>query len=431
MPKPSSLRAGHRVVAPGVAALVAVAFAAISACGAPAPSGPAALRLIPDRAEPGASISVDGSGFGPGASGDLAFDGSVVGMPAFLANAAGAFRMALAVPTTAAAGPHTITALDQQGHLRAHATLVVTPGAPGTVPPPSPVASDGSRSSSGASSAPSSSQSLVAAPSSPGLDGIPAFTHVYVIVLENREYDSIIGETETAPYLNALAARYGLATNYDAVGHGIASYLALFSGSTHGIADEGIYDISGQNLFDQIESHGLSWAVFAQNVPGNCFMGPTASGGEDGPGTYVRRHEPAINFRDVSGNPSRCARITDFTHFDPAAANLEVIIPNDCNDMEDCSTAKGDAWLSHFLPRITTSPAFANSLVVITFDEGRTSLGGGGHVATILVGPDVRPHFASDVAHDHYSLLRTIEDAWRLPCLGHACQANNLREFFR
>jgi len=36
--------------------------------------------------------------------------------------------------------------------------------------------------------------------------------------------------------------------------------------------------------------------------------------------------------------------------------------------------------------------------------------------------------FRSNVAHDHYSLLRTIEDAWGLSCLGQACVANNLSE---
>ena len=55
-------------------------------------------------------------------------------------------------------------------------------------------------------------------------------------------------------------------------------------------------------------------------VPPDCFTGATATGGEDGAGTYARKHEPAISFTDISTSPARCANITDFTHFDPAAA---------------------------------------------------------------------------------------------------------------
>jgi hypothetical protein len=36
----------------------------------------------------------------------------------------------------------------------------------------------------------------------------------------------------------------------------------------------------------------------------------------------------------------------------------------------------------------------------------------------------------SSISHSHYSLLRTIEDAWGLGCLNRTCAANDLREFF-
>jgi len=36
----------------------------------------------------------------------------------------------------------------------------------------------------------------------------------------------------------------------------------------------------------------------------------------------------------------------------------------------------------------------------------------------------------SNVIHDHYSLLRAIEDGFGLPCLANACSANDLAEFF-
>ena len=90
--------------------------------------------------------------------------------------------------------------------------------------------------------------------------------------------------------------------------------------------------------------------------------------------------------------------------------------------------------MTHFCapssPRITGSSAFANSLLVITWDEGYTTLGGGGRVATIVISPRARAGYRSATAHNHYSLLRTVEDFWGLGCLNRTCYANDLREFF-
>ena len=65
----------------------------------------------------------------------------------------------------------------------------------------------------------------------------------------------------------------------------------------------------------------------------------------------------------------------------------------------------------------------------ITWDEGEGFLGN--KVATLVISKAVPQGFQSAVAHDHYSLLRTIEDAWGLGCLNHTCTANTLNEFFR
>jgi phosphatidylinositol-3-phosphatase len=250
------------------------------------------------------------------------------------------------------------------------------------------------------------------------------------MVLENKGYTTIVGNAN-APYINSLIADYGLATNYNGVAHpSQPNYLALFSGSTQGIIDDGNHDFSGQDLADQLEAQGKTWKVFAQNVPPDCFTGATATDGEDGTGTYARKHEPAISFTDISSAPARCANITDFTHFDPTAADFEFIVPNLCNDMHDCSVATGDAFLRDFVPQILNSSAWQQGGVLfITWDEGEGVLSSN-HVPTLAISKAVPKGFQSDVAHDHYSLLRTIEDAWNLGCLNRSCDANNLNEFF-
>jgi hypothetical protein len=145
----------------------------------------------------------------------------------------------------------------------------------------------------------------------------------------------------------------------------------------------------------------------------------------------VRKHEPAISFTDISGNPTRCANITDFAHFDPAAADLEWIVPNLCNDTHSCNIAAGDAFQQGFVPQILASPAWqAGGVLFITWDEGVTKLGGGGNVPTIVIAPRTSAGFRSDRAHNHYSLLHTIQTAWGLGCLANTCAADDLREFF-
>jgi hypothetical protein len=261
---------------------------------------------------------------------------------------------------------------------------------------------------------------------------IPALDHVYVIVLENHGLANILGDPG-APYLNSLIAKNGLATNYVAVARpSQPNYIALFGGSTRGIADNDNHDLSGPNLADRLEARGLSWRVFAQNVPSGCFTGAEASGGPDGTGTYARKHEPAISFTDISSNPARCSNITDFSHFDPAAADFELIIPNRCNDMHDCSVDVGDRFLAGFVPRILDSPEIRRrGALFITFDEGtENSTGGEQQVATIVAGSGVPAGFRSNVQHTHYSLLRTVEDTFGLGCIDEDCDANNMSEFF-
>ena len=127
------------------------------------------------------------------------------------------------------------------------------------------------------------------------------------------------------------------------------------------------------NVFDQVTASGRTWKAYQQGNPGNCFTGSSSSAVVDGvgkSGSYVRKHNPAISYTSISGNAAACANITNLASFDPAAANFEFITPNMINDMHDGTVADGDNFLKAFLPKITGSPAFANSVVYVTFDEG-------------------------------------------------------------
>lgn len=265
----------------------------------------------------------------------------------------------------------------------------------------------------------------------PATDMPPIFSRVAVIVMENKEYGEIVGRAD-APYINSLIAQYGSATNYTGVAHpSQPNYFALFSGSTQGATDDSNYNLVGVNLADQLEAKGKTWRVFAENVSTNCFSGAVGMNGADGTGLYARKHNPAISFINISRAPARCANITDFTHFDPAAVDYALIVPNLCHDMHDCSVATGDSFLKGFVPKILNSRAWqgAGALFII-WDEGTTNAGGGGRVPLLVISSRVPKGFQSSTAHNHYSLVRTIEEAWGLGCLNESCKANTLEEFF-
>lgn len=263
---------------------------------------------------------------------------------------------------------------------------------------------------------------------------VPAFSHIYTIMMENEDYASVIGSA-SAPYINSLAAQYALATNYTGITHpSQPNYIALFSGATNGVIDDELHDITAPNVADQIEGVGRKWMTFAQNYPLGCYTGMLASGGVDGPGNYVRRHVPAMSFTSINQNPVRCANITDFAHFDPAAADYEFIVPNLCNDMHDCSVAMGDAFLASFVPRILASPAWQNGGVLfIVWDEDLSTVytPNVSPVAALVIANNVTAGYRSSTPFTHYSLLRTIQNAWHMGCLANSCASNDMAEFFK
>jgi hypothetical protein len=267
---------------------------------------------------------------------------------------------------------------------------------------------------------------------------VPAFSHVFVIVMENHEYGSIIGSA-AAPYTNSLANTYGLATNYYGATHpSLPNYLALTAGSTFGItSDCTTCYVNATNIADQLEASGRSWKAYMEDMPSACYLGASS-------GNYAMKHNPFMYYNDIRNNAARCAaHVVPFSQFSGDMSSGQVpnfvwITPNMCNDTHDCAVSTGDAWLRGVVPTITNSSAFRNGGVLfITYDEGSSNAGccgtsSGGHVVTLVISPRSISGYRSGIAENHYGLLRTIEDAFRLAHLGGAASASNvaLKEYF-
>jgi len=243
-----------------------------------------------------------------------------------------------------------------------------------------------------------------------------------VLVLENHGFSEIAGHS---PYLNRLAAACALATNYHAVSHpSLPNYLALTSGSTHGIASDCTdCTVSSPSIFGQLRG---SWHSYLEAMPSPGFAGAFS-------GDYAKKHNPAAYYPGVASAYARLdVPLGDLREAlsTGALSRFTLVVPDLCNDEHNCPPGTGDAWLALWLPRLFASPAYENgtTALFVTYDEAS---GDGNRVYTVVASPSVAPHTVVATRFDHYSLLRTVESLLGLPCLANACSARSMAAAFR
>ncbi len=282
------------------------------------------------------------------------------------------------------------------------------------------------------------------------------YQHVFIIMMENTGYKSLIGNSN-APWINFAAANYGLATSYFGVTHpSQPNYIAATSGSTNGVTSDNDTTIDVPNIVDQLETHGKTWKAYMQSIfaDGNTNKLADSAGNQ----LYERKHDPFVSYTDVQTNPAHMANIVDFSQFSTDLANNRVpdyswISPDQCHDMhgrggggssdscdfsnEQLLIATGDAFLKNTVGAIMNSNAWTgNSVIFITWDESDfpfndtsgccDAVPGGGHVVTLVISHSDNSARTSNVAYNHYSMLDTIEDGWKLGCLKFTCDTANV-----
>ena len=240
--------------------------------------------------------------------------------------------------------------------------------------------------------------------------------HVVVVVLENKHRSHVTGDRR-APYLNKLARQGANMTRSYGVTHpSQPNYFALFSGSTRGVRSNACPQRlrKTQNLGSQLRRAGLSFTGYAESLPKTGFTGCVR-------GRYHRKHNPWVNFGNLprSSNQPLSAFPRDYRKLPTVA----FVSPNMCHGMHDCSVRTGDRWMKKHFDGYAQWAKRNNSWLVVTFDE---NAGGMTHpIFTILVGAGIRPgRYAERM--NHYTLLRTIEEAYGLRPLGYAARARPL-----
>lgn len=271
------------------------------------------------------------------------------------------------------------------------------------------------------------------------------YTHVIWIFMENHSFSAIIGSRQ-APFINSMATKCGLATNYHNITHpSLPNYIAATSGVGYSTLARFVSDCdptgscltSARSIFGE----GETWRSYEESMPSNCDK---TSAGVNG---YAVRHNPAAYYTTLKG----CGKFdVPFTKLAGALSHntlpaFSFITPNLIDDMHNggaAAVANGDKWLSAHLPAILNSREYRNgsTVVFITWDEGEDGSATkcavnttdiGCRVATIVISPSTKAGTRSKTLFNHYSLLGTAEQLLGLRKLNMANKFPTMVKAFR
>jgi hypothetical protein len=251
----------------------------------------------------------------------------------------------------------------------------------------------------------------------------PKFDHIVIVMEENHSFNEIIGSS-SAPYINSLAPSAGaLFAQSFAVAHpSQPNYVALFSGSTQGLTSDSCpHTFSANNLGNELRTAGLSYTSFSETMPADGSTVCTS-------GNYARKHNPSVNFSDLPTTTN-----LRFTHFPTTAAGfaalptVSLVDPNLQDDMHDGTIAQGDTWLKSHLDAYLQWAKANNSLLIVTWDEDDSSQSN--QVPTLFAGAHIAAGSYSERI-THYTVLRTVEDAYGLGHLGNSASVNPITDVF-
>jgi len=225
------------------------------------------------------------------------------------------------------------------------------------------------------------------------------------------------------------------------------------------------------SLAGQLVSHGKDWKAYLQNIPEAGTSLANWPGDNNTAKLYAVKHNPFPYIEEVQNDPAQFAKQVPIEQLFSDMANdtapaFSYVVPDQCRDMHGLSNVfapcggvndtdandvkRGDDETFWIVNAITGSKTWSkgrNALFVV-FDEGNGPLTCPNYnpdtatdvqPGTLLPGPDcydpknfndkvvliaitnygVR-HVVDNRFYSHYSLLKTIEEAFDLPFLGHA-----------
>jgi hypothetical protein len=234
-----------------------------------------------------------------------------------------------------------------------------------------------------------------------------------------------------------------------------------------------VYPAATKTLPGQLAAKHLSWRAYVQASDesgasiGACSHPSTGAADQtsdqtQSTGAYATFRNPFVYFRSILDSPSCAADDVGLSQLvsdlaKPASTpSFAYIVPDRCHDGNPTPCTAGapagpaaaDGVLEHVVPEIMASKAYKQGgLIAITVDQAPSggeygdsssccgqpsfpnmtattapggAVRGGGAVGALLLSPFVKPATTSQEPYDHFSLLRTIEDLFKVPHLGYA-----------
>ena len=265
--------------------------------------------------------------------------------------------------------------------------------------------------------------------------------------MENHNWSTMKGNA-SAPYINKTLLPMGSHAeaymNPPGNHPSEPNYIWLESGSNLGVTNDNNPSSNHQSttshLVTLLDSAGISWKSYAEGITGStCPL--------TGTGLYAPKHLPFVFFDDVTNTNSTTSQ-TCIQHVRPytelasdlasgKVARYNFITPDLCDDMHNstgCTTSdsvkNGDTWLSHEVPKILGSSAYAQGgAVFLTWDE---SEGGDAPIGMIVLSPHAKGGgYSNSIAYTHSSTLRTVQEIFGVtPFLRDAANASDLSDLF-
>ncbi len=252
---------------------------------------------------------------------------------------------------------------------------------------------------------------------------MPRSNHVIIVMEENHSYENVLNSM-SMPWLTGMAKHYASADySYANAHYSIPNYMWLTAGQAVTFHDNTTSKFNVDNIVRYLLVGGKTWKEYAEGLP---YVGYTGYN----TGSYVERHNPFAYFTDVAYSSEKY-NIVPFSHFakDMAAhrlPNFAFVTPNLMHDAHNGTLAEADQWLKTYIAPILQTPAFqpgGNGVLIITFDESHDwdcrpnpSCGtlpgnvGGGRVATVIIGPNVKRGYRSTTRYMEQNVLRTALD---------------------
>jgi hypothetical protein len=241
-------------------------------------------------------------------------------------------------------------------------------------------------------------------------------------------------------------------------------------------------DTAGKTIADQLVARHRSWKSYQENLPvegadlvniSDGFytnntnfstilpaLTPPLSQG-DIVALYAAKHDPFVYFKSVQDGRDRDNSFANIVSFEGHGGlfsdlgsgdvpNFSFIAPNQCNDQhgrgnagpfcnydpnDDGSQAglnpaliyRGDVTVQKLVTAIHRSRAWrdGNNAIVVVWDENDYSLSPNNNQVVVIVDTSYGVHgISSAKRYTHFSLLRSIEAGFGLPCLNHACDSD-------